>query len=264
VILEAIAFGKVKWRGSEAVQVASGRIAVVEVHMDPLNAAPQALAGQDMRVAAGTRVSLNGSGSLDADGDSLLYAWTAPSSISLSDSSSSRPTFVAPGPGSYTVSLRVTDGIATSDPSEIAVRVNTPPQARAGPDISVREGGLIQLNGAGSVDADDDPLTYLWTASTELGLATGDKPSFSIPSAPPGRFVVVLTANDGLEPSDPDTVEISVAANNVPVADADDDLHLDVGDTQPPRRIGSGSPGLSCWPASFWLTLCSAPAAAPA
>ncbi|MDD3375082.1 MAG: C25 family cysteine peptidase, partial [Candidatus Omnitrophica bacterium] len=42
--------------------------------------------------------------------------------------------------------------------------INTPPTADAGSNQTVDEGTLVQLNGSGSSDPQDDDLTYLWTA----------------------------------------------------------------------------------------------------
>jgi hypothetical protein len=83
------------------------------------NTPPVADAGGDQTVSMGTLVTLDGSGSSDADGDMLTYSWTftsvpAGSSAALSDSSAINPTFTADEDGSYVVSLIVNDGTAES------------------------------------------------------------------------------------------------------------------------------------------------------
>jgi hypothetical protein len=71
-------------------------------------------------------VTLNGSGSTDADGDLLTYSWTAPSGIVLSNPTTSNPTFVAPDISiatAYTFTLTVSDGTATAT-AQAVVTVN--------------------------------------------------------------------------------------------------------------------------------------------
>ena len=92
------------------------------------NTNPVADAGADQTVDANETVTLDGSGSSDADSDSLTYLWTAPSGIVLSDATAVNPTFTAP---EYTTatdlvfSLTVNDGEADSDSDEIMVTVMT-------------------------------------------------------------------------------------------------------------------------------------------
>src|SRR5262249_1932908 len=90
------------------------------------NSAPVADAGLDQTVSTGSLVSLNGSRSTDADGDSITFSWSfvsrpAGSVARLSDSSAVLPTFVADRPGSYVVQLIVNDGVNASIPDTIVI-----------------------------------------------------------------------------------------------------------------------------------------------
>jgi hypothetical protein len=81
----------------------------------PVNTPPVADAGPDQAVEAGATVDLDGSGSTDADGDSLTYSWLLTSvppgsTASLTGSATSGPSFVADLPGTYAVELVVNDG----------------------------------------------------------------------------------------------------------------------------------------------------------
>ena len=83
------------------------------------NAAPVANAGVAQNVAAGSVVTLDGSTSSDANGDSLSYVWTltskpAGSSAALSSATSPKPTFTADLAGTYVASLAVNDGKVSS------------------------------------------------------------------------------------------------------------------------------------------------------
>ena len=62
------------------------------------NQPPTAHAGPDQSVTVGDTVTLDGSGT-DPEGQTLSYAWTAPSDITLSSNTVARPTFTAPDRG---------------------------------------------------------------------------------------------------------------------------------------------------------------------
>lgn len=98
----------------------------VQITAAEQNGVPVANAGPDQYVAAGSTVYLDGSGSADADGDTLVYAWTMTSrpggsTAALVGPSSVAPTFVADIGGTYEVSLTVFDGANYSSPDEMRV-----------------------------------------------------------------------------------------------------------------------------------------------
>jgi len=88
------------------------------------NTPPVADAGTDRTVTVGGTVTLDGTGSYDADGDALNYAWTltrpAGSSATLSSATASRPNFTADVTGTYTATLEVDDG-DDADTDEVRV-----------------------------------------------------------------------------------------------------------------------------------------------
>lgn len=111
------------------------------------NQAPTANAGSDQsNVEAWSTVTLDGSGSTDADGTIASYAWTqtAGTSVTLSSSTAVKPTFTAPGGlanSTLTFSLTVTDnGGATSaaDTVNIAVLAATERAVIGGVEVPVR------------------------------------------------------------------------------------------------------------------------------
>lgn len=88
-----------------------------------LTITPEADAGSDQTVHAGTLVTLDGSGSDDANGDALTYAWsivTKPAGCTavLSSTTNVLTGFTA---DTYVISLVVNDGYEDSDPSNVSI-----------------------------------------------------------------------------------------------------------------------------------------------
>ena len=84
----------------------------------PGNDPPIADAGDDLEVAVGKPVTLDGSGSTDPDGDALTYLWEmlsrpADSQATLTGADTVKPSFTPDEPGEYIVQLTVSDGQAT-------------------------------------------------------------------------------------------------------------------------------------------------------
>jgi N-acetylneuraminic acid mutarotase len=93
------------------------------------NNVPVADAGPDQDFSTGSLVTLDGSGSSDADGDTLTYSWSitsAPegSTAALSDAAIVNPTFTPDVAGEYTIQLVVNDGTEDSDADTVLVTVN--------------------------------------------------------------------------------------------------------------------------------------------
>ena len=90
------------------------------------NPAPVASAGPDQNIPTGSLATLDGSGSSDADGDTLTYHWSlasrpAGSSAALSDSTVVNPAFTADVDGAYVVSLIVNDGAVDSAADSVTI-----------------------------------------------------------------------------------------------------------------------------------------------
>src|SRR5262249_53995510 len=194
------------------------------------NHPPIANAGPAQTVFVGTTVTLDGSGSTDADGDPLTYRWSfvsipAGSSATLTGPGTVHPTFVVDKPGSYTVQLIVNDGKVDSAPATVVISTqNSPPVASAGANQTVKTGATVQLDGSGSTDVDGDPLAYSWSfVSVPTGSAavltnpTTVNPTFV--NDKKGTYVVQLVVNDAKVSSAPAQVNIS-DVNSPPVANA--------------------------------------------
>ena len=98
------------------------------VTISTINVAPVANAGNDQTVPEESTVTLDGTGSSDADGDALTYSWAfttkpAESTAILSGTTTANPTFTADEEGTYVVSLIVNDGTVNSSPDTVIVTV---------------------------------------------------------------------------------------------------------------------------------------------
>jgi hypothetical protein len=211
-------------------------------------------AGPDQAVLfVGQTVQLDGSGSSDADGDPLTFAWAftsrpAGSQATLSNPNIPNPTFVSDALGPYMIQLIVNDGILDSLADTVIVTAdNIRPVANAGLDqplISVPQ--TVQLDGSGSSDADGDPLTYRWsfTSRPPGSQATLSDPTLVNPTFVAdvvGTYVVQLLVNDGTVDSPADTVMVTFT-NTQPVANAGLDQAVVTGQTVQLDGSGSSDP----------------------
>ena len=92
------------------------------------NTTPVANAGSDQSVAKLSVVTLNGSKSSDADGDTLHYRWRmisypVSSTAQLSSTSTAKPSFTPDKVGSYVFELVVNDGKVNSTPDYVRIDV---------------------------------------------------------------------------------------------------------------------------------------------
>jgi mono/diheme cytochrome c family protein len=189
------------------------------------NRAPTAKAGDDATVDAGTAVLLDGSASMDPDGDTLAYAWvlSAPegSMTVLADADMVMASFNTDVVGDYVAELTVSDGEFSDSDSVTVTAVdpaqNRAPVADAGPDQAVEVGAQVELDGTGSFDPDEDTLTYSWVLETPMGSnamlddASSATPRFTADIA--GSYAAILVVNDGAVDSVAD--EVVIAAEEV-------------------------------------------------
>jgi RHS repeat-associated protein len=198
------------------------------ITISTLNVPPVADAGGNQRAQVNTTVTLDGSGSTDADGDSLTYAWSfsakpTGSGALLSSSTAVKPTFSVDKPGTYVLQLVVNDGKVNSQAAQVTVTTeNTPPVAHAGADQSTAVNTQVTLDGSASSDVDGDLLTYAWSFTS---LPDGSQAALSDPTAvnphftvdKPGSYTLQLLVKDGVVESLADTVTITTL-NSKPVA----------------------------------------------
>ena len=204
----------------------------VDITVNNVNTAPVADASADQTVNEAVSVTLNGSGSSDAENDALTYTWTQTSgpSVTLSSATAVSPTFTAPTlnnntPVTLTFSLTVNDDSVDSPADTVTITVNninTAPVADAGENqLNVPGDTQVVLSGQRSTDADGDALTYSWlqlsgpqvTLSNRLAV----QPTFSSPTATTNYDLIFsLTVNDGMIDSSAATVKVGVLENTAP------------------------------------------------
>lgn len=124
-------------------------------------------------------------------------------------------------------SVKPSPNLPTPDTSIPATPIqpgNNIPVAIAGTKQNITLGDLVALDGSGSVDEDQDTLTYTWEVKekpAESNIALSDS-SIVNPTFKPdiqGKYVISLVVNDGKIDSTESTVEINVAKGNAaPVA----------------------------------------------
>ena len=187
------------------------------------NAVPVADPGANQIVANGKLVTLDGSGSSDANHDALTYQWTllakpATSTAALSLATAVKPTFTADVPGTYVASLVVNDGKVNSAAVTVAITSNAAPVAVPGLDQTVKKGALVKLDGSKSTDANNDALTYRWNlilkplnSTAALSSSTDALPTFTADL--PGDYAVTLIVNDGTIDSDIAITKVTATAN---------------------------------------------------
>lgn len=207
-----------------------------------LNQPPVANAGPDQEVNEGILVTLDGSDSYDPNGDELTFLWEAPAEIELSDATAETPNFTAPEVEEttpFTFTLVVSDGEYDSQPDECIINVlntdeNQPPIADAGPDQTVYENSLVTLDGSGSYDPDEAPISYEWSSPAGITLSdnTAMQPTFTAPEVTVQiQYSFTLEVFDGEDYSQPDEVIITVQpANHPPIANAGEDQSVNEGD----------------------------------
>ena len=192
----------------------------ISINITPMNDIPLANAGIDQTVDSNTTITLDGTNSLDVDGDTITYNWVQTSGylVTLTDSTIANPQFSIPNiDDTLTFMLTVSDGTATSNPDMVNILVgtlvNNIPLANAGIDQTVNVNSLVQLDGTNSSDSDDDTITYHWIQTAGYPVTLTDStianPQFTSPDDV-NTLTFMLTVSDGTATSNPDVINIYV------------------------------------------------------
>ena len=186
----------------------------------PENHVPRADAGVDQTAVVGDLVTLDGSGSRDADGDSLSYAWSqvkGPRTVVLEGASTVQARFKAAVVGQYRFRLVVNDGEVSSPPDFVTVLVeregNRAPVAVILATSPVSVGDWVQLDGSESYDPDGiGYLAYSWsqTGGPQVTLEHADKSVAGFYALTEGTLGFELVVDDGEDESAAASIEMQV------------------------------------------------------
>lgn len=174
------------------------------------NATPVALpSGPTVRIPVNTALTLRGTGSTDADGDTLTYAWSIELSPPGSTASLGSPTaavteFTPDREGNYIARLRVTDpsGAFSERSFNIAVGNYEPAAVLDKSRVTTLVGSAVSASAALSFDDDGDTLTYAWSidarpVGTVATISNPTNAAISFTPDLPGLYVLTVTVSDG-------------------------------------------------------------------
>ncbi len=206
------------------------------------NALPSAVTGGPYSANEGGTTSLSGSGS-DLDGQPLTFSWDLDgdaifgetgAGASRGDETGPTPTFSAAGldgPSMVVVTLRVSDGIGSTDaPVSVAIQNVNPTVVAGGPYI-VAPNGTVGLLGVGTDPAGaGDPLTFAWDLDGDAifgetggaatrGNETGANPTFNATGLLDGAVVpisVQVSDGDGGTASANGTITVQGSVLDIP------------------------------------------------
>lgn len=200
------------------------------------NRPPVADAGPDQALSGYRQVALDGTGSIDPDGEALSFVWTLGGARIATGP---QPT-VEPLPvGVHTVVLSVSDPQGASASDSVLVTVaNQFPVAQAGPDRMVDIATVVTLDGSGSQDPDGDTLTHVWSLAG-VQIATGQRAAVGPFAA--GSYEIVLTVTDPLGASASDRFTL-IVVNQPPAANAGPDQTVRTLETVALDGTGSSDP----------------------
>lgn len=213
----------------------------------PVNQTPIANAGIDQLVYDGNTVSLDASGSIDANGTIVSYTWvqTSGPSIVLNTPNEVNASFTAPAitidtPMTFQLTIVNDTGASHSDIVKITVRnellTNTvAPTVSAPDDITVEASAVltpITASGLGSATAVDDLQGTL--------VATNNAPStFAL-----GETTVIWVASDSAGNEGSATQTVTVVDTTAPVIIAPQDISLQI-DPANPSSLSLGAASVS-------------------
>ena len=184
------------------------------------NSAPTAVVDcSPNQINQGDPVSCTSAGSNDPDGGNLRYEWQ----VDGGAFSEGGPTFSPPnlGPGSHTITLRVTDAANATATASDSVSVNAPPVARISFADATPESGQnpqiplvghqVNFSGQGSNDTGGSIVAYAWDVDGDGfddGSAVNEQFSFS----DAGTKTVTLRVVDNNGATDQESVTFRVNA----------------------------------------------------
>jgi len=162
-----------------------------------INTIPTVTMKANSSACVGEEIQFDATSAADPDGDSLEYYWTFGDGTILSSGPKVSHTYSQGG--TYRASIIVDDGkgsACSTATSVITIKVNSPPVADAGPNLTCCVGKPTAFDASATTDPDGDDLIYNWDfgdgQQTE-GLKTNHTYAKS------GSYNVILTVDDNTD-----------------------------------------------------------------
>jgi PKD repeat protein len=173
------------------------------------------------KAAVGEEITLDGTGSIDSDGEILRYLWDTGDGGKEEGASA---THRYASPGVYQVRLTVQDNAGAGNSirgDTAAIVVNARPIAVVKAAAVVSPGEQVLFDGSGSSDTDGRVLAYEWEFGDGAS-KTGEKVRHTYEK--PGRYPVRLTVEDNSGTANSRaSADFSIRVNSPPVPDAGGD-----------------------------------------
>lgn len=192
-----------------------------------VNHPPVADAGADQWVSSSI-VQFDGRGSTDLDNEIIKYSWDFGDGTTAEGIA---PLHVYSNPGTYLVTLTITDASGTStatDSSTMQVIINYSPIADAGQPLIGSPGEMLEFDGSMSIDPDGEINRFVWD------FGDGERAEGMIVQHRynnPGLYNVSLTVFDNSQHEKAHSYDgTTVFINTPPVADAGQDILAAPGD----------------------------------
>ena len=169
-------------------------------------ALPVANAGGPYSGIAGKAIAMSGGASTVPSGVGSSSLWSFGDGTT---SAAANPSHTYTAPGSYTVTLTITDNVGGSSTATTTATVVGVPVANAGGPYTGSVQTPLTVTGAASSDPSGETLTYAWTFGDGT-TATGVSPSHTYATA--GSYAITLTVTDtsGLSATAKSTATIDV------------------------------------------------------
>jgi PKD repeat protein len=217
---------------SVTAEDANGNRAFGEVRVTVADTTPPvAVSGTDVTIDQGDVVDLDASRSSDNVGI-VDWRWSVHLGGETSNFSGVSNAFTFNAAGTFTVSLVVEDmaGNTGTDSFTVLVRDITPPVAVAGDNRFVDQGDEVTFDGTGSSD-NVGISSWSWVLARGTGSEAFSGPTFSHVFDTVGTYVLTLQVFDGSGLSDTDELNVVVMDTEPPLADAGDDVEIDLDGT---------------------------------
>lgn len=183
------------------------------------NQAPAASAGGNQTAYVRRAITLDGSASVDPDGDPVTFSWRialapAGSAAALTDGTTAQPSFTPDLTGEYHVEVTVTDdGGATGTATAVITATNPVPTAAPVAARAAYVGAAVSID-ANASDPDGETVSFAWSLATRpqgsaATLSSEATATVSFTPDQPGIYILALVVSDPGGAAAPVTVTVT-------------------------------------------------------